>query len=543
MLTRAALAVVILFRCFCVCHATGNETIIPGWVSDPNGRGTFTILFSCVLTLSLCVYTAIHLNVRRYRQNEPQSWLETTKWVIFGVLAPELVVYIAWRQYISATALNRIVAGLRDKGQSSQPSLDQHLNSEESKPGSVSSNDFRLTNPWTRTHSFYANMGGFAFDLEGTCISEGDVFTAKHSLLTVTPRGMVLLAKCGFLPNISKEDILDKSKADTLSKVLSVLQALWMLIQISGRLVARLPVTLLEVNTLAHVLCALIIYLLWWDKPKLINEPTRLRGHWVPPVCAYMYMSSQISGWKSLKPGILKKTWIDPELSILAFHKSQQPECEVESKVTAQDISPDAETTNDAGELNLPGVAQTADIPRLGNLRDVDLSKSGLFLHFRSSRWALAAEAMTLHPAIASRVIPRESVIDDKKEIWLDPITEELVDDHIGNWVTESLLRDMSGNVMGMVLWSASMAYGGIHAAAWNVHFPTRTERLLWQGSSLYIASCGLLWMMINMLAHSSKFVKAYWIEVASLRAHWTSLVGLGSLATICGLTYILARA
>ncbi|KAI4162934.1 MAG: hypothetical protein LQ342_003445 [Letrouitia transgressa] len=410
-------------------------------------------------------------------------------------------------------------------------------------------------------------MGGFAFDLEETCLSEGDVFTAKHSRLTVTPRGMALLARCGYLPEISKEDILDKSKADNLSKVLSVLQALWMLIQISGRLVARLPVTLLEVNTLAHVLCALIIYLLWWDKPKLINEATRLRGDWVPPVCAYMYMSSQISGWKSLKPGMLKKTWIDPELSILAFHKSQQPEFKAESTITAHDISPNAETTDVAGGSKFPGFAKTADIPRLGQFarcgsfktRPVPLSAESKDLSeitlstiesrllssqdFRSSRWALAAEAMTLHPAIASRLKPRESVIDNKNEIWLDPITEELVDDHIGNWVTESLLRDMSGNVMGMVLWSASMAYGGIHAAAWSVHFPTRTERLLWRGSSLCIASAGLLWMMINMLAHSSKSVKAYWIEVASLRAHWTSLVGLGSLATVCGLTYVLARA
>lgn len=131
MLAYSALVVSILFQCFRVCHATGNETVITGWVSDPDGRGTFTILFSCVLTLSLCVYTAIHLNVRRYRQSELQSWLETTKWVIFGVLAPELVVYIAWRQYISATALNRIVAGLQDRGQSSQLSLDHQLNSEE----------------------------------------------------------------------------------------------------------------------------------------------------------------------------------------------------------------------------------------------------------------------------------------------------------------------------------------------------------------------------------------------------------------------------
>ncbi len=92
-----------------------NNTLISGWVSDPDGRGTFTILSSCVLTLSLCVYTSIHLNVRPYKQTELRSWIETTKWVFFGILAPELMVFVAWRQYMSARALDRIVTDLKDQ--------------------------------------------------------------------------------------------------------------------------------------------------------------------------------------------------------------------------------------------------------------------------------------------------------------------------------------------------------------------------------------------------------------------------------------------
>ena len=92
-----------------------NSTVISGWVNDPDGRGTFTILSSCILTLSLCVYTSIHLNVRPYKQTELQSWIETTKWVFFGILAPELMVFVAWRQYMSARALDQIVRGLKKR--------------------------------------------------------------------------------------------------------------------------------------------------------------------------------------------------------------------------------------------------------------------------------------------------------------------------------------------------------------------------------------------------------------------------------------------
>ena len=401
------------------------------------------------------------------------------------------------------------------------------------------------------------------FDLEEDCPAERDTFTPKHSRLTVTPRGMALLARCGFLPKISKEDILDKSKSDNLSKVISVVQALWMLAQIVGRLITDLPVTLLEVNTLAHIMCAMIIYILWWDKPKLINEPTKLRGDWVPPISAYMYMSSQISGWRRTKPGILKKDWIDPELSILALKPSTARISELDRLTPMQKASTSKQRLAFIASLRS---ISTASIPRLqansdhgslitrpisafiakGESSSVAIStlesRLELSQELQSIRWSLAAEAMTLHSAISCRVIPREIREGDKNTKWVEPITEELLDDSIGNWATENLLRDMSGFVMGMVVWSASMAYGGVHAAAWNGHFPSRVEMWLWRASSICIAGSGLTWILINLLARTFNGFKAYWAKVETLRAHWTSLVGLGSLATLCGLAYLLAR-
>ena len=88
--------------------SAANSTVVHGWVQDPNtGRGTFSIVSSCLLTLSLCVYTAVHLNVPRQNQTEFQGWLRTARWVAFGILAPEMVVYVAWRQFKSACALER----------------------------------------------------------------------------------------------------------------------------------------------------------------------------------------------------------------------------------------------------------------------------------------------------------------------------------------------------------------------------------------------------------------------------------------------------
>lgn len=105
-------------------------------------------------------------------------------------------------------------------------------------------------NQWTMTHDFFACTGGFAFEPD-----DGESFLPADCprRLTITARGMALLAKCGRLPDIPRADIVDKSKANDLAKALVMVQALWMLLQVMERLVVRLPVTLLEVNTIAHV--------------------------------------------------------------------------------------------------------------------------------------------------------------------------------------------------------------------------------------------------------------------------------------------------
>jgi hypothetical protein len=87
------------------------------WQSEPNTRGTFRLLISCLITLTLCVWTAVHLNVpvrkpversrRRGRRLRSNYWLRRARWVFLGLVAPELVVYTAWRQWSSARAMTR----------------------------------------------------------------------------------------------------------------------------------------------------------------------------------------------------------------------------------------------------------------------------------------------------------------------------------------------------------------------------------------------------------------------------------------------------
>ena len=77
--------------------------------------------------------------------------------------------------------------------------------------------------------------------------------TKQIRRLTLTAKGMAILAECGRLPHVEEAEIEDKSKANDLAKATVIVQATWMIVQVVGRLAFRLPVTLLEVNTVAHV--------------------------------------------------------------------------------------------------------------------------------------------------------------------------------------------------------------------------------------------------------------------------------------------------
>lgn len=95
---------------------------------------------------------------------------------------------------------------------------------------------------------------------------------------------------------------------------------------------------------------------------------------------------------------------------------------------------------------------------------------------------------------------------------------------------------------MGMVLWFASMAYGGINLAAWHDDFPSEVETVVWRFPAIFIGSSGLFWFLLNVFAHSSPWASSWWDRFYGRKAHWMQCILLGAGAMICGVAYILSR-
>ena len=115
---------------------------------------------------------------------------------------------------------------------------------------------------WTIRHAFFADMGGF-------------ILHPKDSTpFVVNARQLFYLVENKYLdlPTITAEEIWTKSRADTLSKLLTLAQANWLILQLLGRAITSLPSTTLELYAAAIVFCTLGTFICWLQKPSDVKK-------------------------------------------------------------------------------------------------------------------------------------------------------------------------------------------------------------------------------------------------------------------------------
>lgn len=53
----------------------------------------------------------------------------------------------------------------------------------------------------------------------------------------------------------------------------------------------HISISLLELNTFGHAVCALMIYLIWWEKPLDVDYPTVLQSRTLWKIAALRWMN------------------------------------------------------------------------------------------------------------------------------------------------------------------------------------------------------------------------------------------------------------
>ncbi|KIM21299.1 hypothetical protein M408DRAFT_29676 [Serendipita vermifera MAFF 305830] len=232
-------------------------------------RTLANIIWSCLSTIVLCTWVAVHPNVQFRPEKQGQGWFEKGLWnplheavtfklplFLWALLFPEYILSWAVRQYLQAGVISKQVPR------------------------------------WTRTHGNFMIMGGFhLFRLPADAPSIPLPLKSREPSNFINPAGIhnredeipVCPLKFEDFPvdilriiAPTETELKDRGKSDSLTKIIVLVQTLWFVIQCIARGTQKLPLTELEVVTLAYATLNLFIYIFWWDKPRNVECPIRV---------------------------------------------------------------------------------------------------------------------------------------------------------------------------------------------------------------------------------------------------------------------------
>ena len=168
-----------------------------------------------------------------------------------------------------------------------------------------------LAQGWSTTHGFFVIMGGFHLFEHGSTetnnndkaiLHEGDIplrpLAARDLYEDYTHQSIRADIDFTSFTVPTEEEIKDRGKSDWLAKSLVLLQTSWFVMQCIARAIEHLPVTHLEIVTLAYAAMNFVIYIFWWNKPLNVNRPVRVFRKSEPSVTRHQVVSEHSRAWE-----------------------------------------------------------------------------------------------------------------------------------------------------------------------------------------------------------------------------------------------------
>ncbi|KAK3986120.1 hypothetical protein QBC44DRAFT_248817 [Cladorrhinum sp. PSN332] len=482
-----------------------NQTVV--WQREPDSRGTFTLLITSIITLVLCVWTSIHLNLPDPRESKWTGFRRRLKWITIGLFIPELLVSTAIEQYRLARRISKeaekVFGGNQDE--------------EQQRP--------KRRHPWTLTHSYWAIMGGIAVD--GSNANTKILPRGVMGLFTPSGVSMLLRHEPELIPDVSEKEINDKSKGGSWAKFIACAQASWFCIACAGRVSQRLPLSQLELSTFAHALCTVAVYIMWWKKPLDVEIPIFVTEERVRPLLAYCWMASAASARRGLSTKGAK------------YRVSGNPEFEAISL-----------SSNTASSNGLPGSMSGTKVqiysespPRTVGTVTVTgtdcLSGTGFYVNDSSTHWKVevlreassgtwggsrrtyVADVMCFEPVLrlssvdaerwrhASAALAQYQL--ERPDNDLDLISVKTIPETTSSTAgLAEAIKDWSGFIL------ASTIYGAVHLMAWDSLFP-KGRALVWRYSSIIIIGPSCAAAILVLLMTFTIGIRHLWLRAAGI--------------------------
>ncbi|KAF8059243.1 hypothetical protein FPV67DRAFT_1634143 [Lyophyllum atratum] len=386
----------------------------------PTTRSIWDIIWSCLATIFACSWASIHPNVPpRHIKWWGMVW-RRVEYMIWTVLAPELMILWAMRQYVGAWKLAGQFEGVKLKS-------------------------------WSTTHGHFFQMGGYLL-YEGA--------TPRQVLYRATLYDLLNSGSIR-MPNITKEEINDRSKSDGVAKCLVIGQTGWFVLQCAERWVEGLVVTELELITAALALLNGFMYFFWWDKPFDVRTPVPVylieEPHRVKP-------ELQIDG--QLLRCDCYALYSHPSAEHYKFSRGN-------SGVTLPTFSQQL-------EKRMKAISLKALCRRMLSTLSFNLEWPLLAIKFTSHRLNdMTGWATTAYYAVAAE------------------------DRYVGMF--HSVDTDVTSGVMFGACSIIGMIFGAIHCVGWHFVFSTHTELIVWRVCSVTITSIPAVLFIYSVASYISK--------------------------------------
>ena len=248
------------------------------FVSGPGVRGTMSIFWNCLSIFILCTWSIQHLNIPAERRpsegfmrkplDKLLGLLIRLKWMAIIILFPEFLVGKGLIDRVSSEDVTKEFACDKIKDAN-----------------------------WTPLHHRMANMGYFVIDfsrllkkdknfktkfdsdvreviddLKGSARVNAERLSRYAWALNTAQWHVIARNNLATLPSIDEKRLEALNRGDPMTKLLAVVQAGYLIVQLIVRRVKGLPSTQLEVAALAFAVTSLITYLLFWSQPQNVND-------------------------------------------------------------------------------------------------------------------------------------------------------------------------------------------------------------------------------------------------------------------------------
>ncbi|PPQ68549.1 hypothetical protein CVT26_003358 [Gymnopilus dilepis] len=427
-----------------ILHPSSN----PDFLGD---RSIYNIIWSCLATIFACTWIAVHPNLPAPKEGEVQVFLRRLAIMGYLLLAPEMVIMWASRQYLAALEISR---RHQDKG-------------------------------WTKVHAFLFTMGGFM------------LFEGSVPLRTLEYNEFLQLLEQGRLdwPTVTEEDINDKSKGDYLSKGVVLLQTSWFIAQCIARGKFGLALTELEIVTLAFAAITMLLYSLWWYKPLDIKIPFPVRlkepaahegglkalhiSHSLPEMHAVR--RSELAPKEKTIPLTTSVPHPPPSMPVAARGGTIL----TDPRPLQDPPSPQFQTLEDVPS-HIPIPLTASPEPKSESIDHQISPPSSLtrfhayLVHQQQKHGVIIGTAFVL---FISPFIPFFSSFDDMTSC----STLKGKQFRVPTFYAQKVEDDEWSYLLGLVV---ALVFGGIHCIAWNFHFASFPEMWMWRVAAILV--CGV---------------------------------------------------